>query len=273
MMMTDNPESTSENSSENPRSAPGSWRDVNPAALFNDFKAALGRLTLLRSDVAEDENAPLRVLRAYPLAGAFLGVLGGLGFLLASALTLPDLVAAVIAAGLVFAATGGRSETAFARAVERMAGQARGPQLAMGPPAPVGTVAMVLLVIAKISLLAGLGAKGGAGLALLGFTAALAAAYAAHVAALHFAHEIEEAVPERPPEAVTLQALVFAALIAFLTLHVWIALVGLFGALFGLVIGSVLAIRRGQAFFEDALAIVREFTLIAFLASAYMVLA
>lgn len=271
--MTDNQESTSGDDGETGRSAPGSWRDVNPAALFGDFKAALARLTFLGSQAAEDEKAPLRFLRAYPLVGAFLGVLGGLGFLLASALTLPGLVAGVIAVGLVMAATGGRNEAAFARAVERMAGQARGPQIALTPPAPVGTAAMVLLVIAKVSLLAGLGAQGGAGLALLGFTAALAAAYAAQVAALHFAHEIEDAVPERPPETVTLQALIFAALIAFLTLHVWIALAGLIGAMFGLVIGSVLALRLGQAFFEDALGIVRELTLIAFLASAYMVLA
>mgnify|MGYP007079439642 FL=1 len=267
--MTHNRQSDTENS-QDPRQGPRHWQDVNPAALFADFKSALSALTRMRPP--EEEQMPPRAQRAYPFAGALIGLIGGIGFLLASGIGLPALVSSAIAVGLMVTATGALSERTFVKAVDRLASQSKGPRLVGGEAAPTGMIALVLILIAKVSLIAGLGEIGGAGLALTALIAASAAGYTGPVSALHFAYNVDEDAPDRPAETVVLQALIFCALIAFLTLYVWTALAGLLGAFIGVILSGILAVRRGKAFLHDSLAIVGETTQIAFLAASYMVL-
>ena len=66
--MTHNRQSDAEDS-QDPRQGPRHWQDVNPAALFADFKSALSALTRLRAPEAEE--MPPRAQRARDATACF----------------------------------------------------------------------------------------------------------------------------------------------------------------------------------------------------------
>jgi len=140
---------------------------------LNLFALALHRATLLRLGAqAEGDERSLRASDAHlPGAGWIVGLAGCMAFALVGVLLRGSGwaagVAAVAATMVTVALTGGRSEAALFRAVERLQGVAAPGQSGMG------TVALMLVVAGKLGLLAVV--------ASLSQTAVLATLFAAQV--------------------------------------------------------------------------------------------
>ena len=84
----------------------------HPAAWFADIRAALGFLTRLPVGVPDADLA--RAARLFPLAGALVGLAGGILYVVALKLGLPPLLAATAAVGGSVLVTGGLHEDGLA---------------------------------------------------------------------------------------------------------------------------------------------------------------
>lgn len=138
-----------------------------------DLAVCLRRLTGLPLPVADDDDRP--VAWAAPVVGAFLGGAAGLACIAASALGLGPVLAALAAAAMLAAATGGRTDRALAAAAARLdpahrpaagpvgAAPVLPPVLALG--VRVGALAALADPVAAAGALMGAGALGYAALA------------------------------------------------------------------------------------------------------------
>lgn len=144
-----------------------------------DLAVCLRRLTGLPLPVADGGDRP--AAWAAPVVGAFLGGAAGLAFIAASALGLGPALAALAAAAVLAAATGGRPDRALAAAAARLA---PGDRPAADPPGAPPVLPPVLALGVRVGALAAIaepvaaaGALMGAGA--LGYAALAAAARAA----------------------------------------------------------------------------------------------
>ncbi len=81
---------------------------------LSDFRMALGFLTRLPLKIDWDSGDLARAFRAFPIAGAVIGGLGGVAYWVAILMNLPPLIAAFIAVGGLILLTGGLHEDGLA---------------------------------------------------------------------------------------------------------------------------------------------------------------
>jgi adenosylcobinamide-GDP ribazoletransferase len=93
-----------------------------PRPLARDLGGALRFFTRLPIPGADDADSFRRSLRLAPLAGALLGLAGGIVFVLASSLRLPPLAAALLALGCGALLTGGLHEDGLADVADGFGG-------------------------------------------------------------------------------------------------------------------------------------------------------
>ncbi|MCW9035243.1 MAG: adenosylcobinamide-GDP ribazoletransferase [Rhodospirillales bacterium] len=81
---------------------------------LSDFRMALGFLTRLPLKIDWETGDLARAFRAFPIAGAVIGSLGGLAYWAAISMNLPPLIAAFIAIAALILLTGGLHEDGLA---------------------------------------------------------------------------------------------------------------------------------------------------------------
>lgn len=144
------------------------------ARWWNEFRRAAGFLT--RLPVGSVPDVPLaQASWAFPLVGAMVGLLGGIGYALADWLAFPDLAAALIAVGVTVLATGGLHEDGLADTADGLGGGVdREAKLAIMRDSRIGSYGVLALIFSvglRVAALAAIGAGGRV-------TAALIAAHA-----------------------------------------------------------------------------------------------
>jgi len=140
------------------------WRRAasrSARAWWNDLRAALRFLTRLplKPAPAEGADPPLgRAVRAFPLVGGLIGLLAGAVYAIASGLGLPDIVAAVLAAGALALATGALHEDGLADMADGFGGgESRMDKLAIMRDSRIGVygvIALVVVLAAKVGAIA-----------------------------------------------------------------------------------------------------------------------
>lgn len=140
------------------------WRRAasrSARAWWNDLRAALRFLTRLplKPAPAEGADPPLgRAVRAFPLVGGLIGLLAGVVYAIASGLGLPDIVAAVLAAGALALATGALHEDGLADMADGFGGgESRTDKLAIMRDSRIGVygvIALVVVLAAKVGAIA-----------------------------------------------------------------------------------------------------------------------
>jgi len=150
----------------------------HPAAWFADIRAALGFLT--RLPVGAPEAGLARAARLFPLAGAIIGLAGGIVYAVALELGLPSLLAATAAVGATILLTGGLHEDGLADLADGFGGgKDAAERLAImrdSRTGAFGVLAIGLSLLARIAALSALAGPVGVG--------ALVAAHALGRAAL-----------------------------------------------------------------------------------------
>ncbi|MHA1525269.1 MAG: adenosylcobinamide-GDP ribazoletransferase [Alphaproteobacteria bacterium] len=131
---------------------------------WRDFIASIGLLT--RIPVPVGPSSLSRAPRAFPLAGAVVGAVGGLVLVLALAWGLPSLVAGIAALGAMVLVTGGLHEDGLADIADGFGGGATiEKKLAIMRDSALGTYGVLALILAmalRATLLAvAVGAAGG----------------------------------------------------------------------------------------------------------------
>ena len=152
-------------------------------AWWSDLRAALRFLTRLPLKPAPAEGAeqPLgRAVRAFPLVGGLIGLCAGAVYAIASGLGLPDIVAAVLAAGALALATGALHEDGLADMADGFGGgKSRTDKLAIMRDSRLGVygvIALVVVLAAKVGAIADIER---AGLVIAAMVSAAAASRAA----------------------------------------------------------------------------------------------
>ncbi len=160
--------------------------------LIGDTIRSLGFLTRLplpqRWFEGTDDSLPHQA-RAFPLAGAVLGLLAGVALMAARGLHLPALACGFIAVGALAAMTGALHEDGLGDTADGFFGGATPERrLAIMKDSRIGTFAALALVIwtgVKAPLLASIIERAGPGFALLALVASEAASRAAMLAVWH----------------------------------------------------------------------------------------
>lgn len=162
------------------------WRRAasrSARAWWNDLRAALRFLTRLpmKPAPAEGTDPPLgRAVRAFPFVGGLIGLFAGAIYAIASGLGLPDIVAAVLAAGALALATGALHEDGLADMADGFGGgEARADKLAIMRDSRIGVygvIALVVVLAAKVGAIADIER---AGLVIAAMVSAAAASRAA----------------------------------------------------------------------------------------------
>jgi adenosylcobinamide-GDP ribazoletransferase len=156
----------------------------------------LSRLPLPQSWFENTDDSLLRNARAFPLAGAVLGLLSGLGLMAANSLHLPALACGFIAVGALAAMTGALHEDGLGDTADGFFGGATPDRrLDIMKDSRIGTFAALTLIIwvgIKVSLLAAIIERAGPGYALLALVASEAASRSAMLA---FWHSLPSARP------------------------------------------------------------------------------
>ena len=139
------------------------WRRAASGAArawWSDLRAALRFLTRLpvKPTPAEGADQPLgRAVRAFPIVGGLVGLLAGAVYAIASGLGLPDIVAAVLAAGALALATGALHEDGLADMADGFGGGSRAEKLAIMRDSRIGVygvIALVVVLAAKVGAIA-----------------------------------------------------------------------------------------------------------------------
>jgi adenosylcobinamide-GDP ribazoletransferase len=228
------------------------WRD--------DAVAALGFLTRLPlpAALAPARHDLVRAVRAFPLVGAFIGLVGGAAFALALALGVPATPAALLAVLTTVLATGGLHEDGLADTADGFGGGfTRERKLAiMRDPrsGAYGLLALIFSVGLRTAALAALGRPGAA-------TAALVAAHAGSRAALPALMRLLDparadglaAAAGRPETGATLWALGLGAAIVLVALGPGGGLWALLAAAAAALLTGALARRQIGGYTGDVL--------------------
>ena len=153
-------------------------------AWLDDLSAAVALLTRLPAGRARAAE-PARAVRAYPLAGLLVGLIGGGAFWLASALGLPPAAVGLIAVGATILATGAFHEDGLADVADGFGGaRDRDRKLAIMRDSRIGSFGVIALLLSiglRAAALAAIASNGASAAAAL---AALVAAHALARAAL-----------------------------------------------------------------------------------------
>ncbi|MFD1197436.1 adenosylcobinamide-GDP ribazoletransferase [Brucella gallinifaecis] len=143
----------------------------------------LSRLPLPAPWLESSSDSLKASVRAFPLAGAVLGLLAGIALLISDYLNLPPLVSGFIAVGVLAAMTGGLHEDGLGDTADGFFGAStRERRLAIMKDSRIGTFAALILIIwtgIKASLLAAIIDQAGACYAALALIGAEAASRAA----------------------------------------------------------------------------------------------
>ena len=137
----------------------------DPAAWLADIRTALGFLTRLPIRGASGDLA--RAARLFPVAGALVGLAGGILYIIALWLGLPHLLAATAAIGGTVLLTGALHEDGLADMADGFGGGSdAAAKLAIMKDSRIGTfgvLALALSLLARVAALAALDAYVGAG--------------------------------------------------------------------------------------------------------------
>lgn len=138
-----------------------------PSAWFADLRATLVFLTRFPVEAGAGDLA--RATRVFPVVGALVGLVGGIGYAVALELALPRLLAAALAVGLTILITGALHEDGLADSADGFGGgRDEASRLAImkdSRTGAFGVLALGLSLIARVAALSALGA--GAGVAAL----------------------------------------------------------------------------------------------------------
>ena len=149
----------------------------------------LSRLPLPRSWFENTDDSLLRNARAFPLAGAVLGLLAGIALMVANSLHLPALACGFIVIGALAAMTGALHEDGLGDTADGFFGGATPDRrLDIMKDSRIGTFAALTLITwvgIKASLLAAIIERAGPGYALLALIACEAASRSAMLAFWH----------------------------------------------------------------------------------------
>lgn len=274
-MMRENKENTG-------KKDPADWHDLGLSSLADDIAVSFAFLSRVPVplDNARVRRRPLAVaMRAFPLAGAVIGLAGGLAFVLAEAVGLPAFVCAVLALCALVLMTGALHEDALADMADGFGGGwTREQKLDIMKDSRVGTygtVTTMLALLLKLGALIGLDAAGGTGFVLLALIASGAVSRGALVVVPHLLGPAKSeglaAQTGRPNEVTAVQALVLAGLIAFLTVPALGALTGLVLALAATAGLGTLAMRQIGGQTGDVLGACQQAAEIGFLLGALMI--
>lgn len=139
-------------------------RDAGLAGWGRDLRDCLSFLTRLPIAASPDATAPLsRTMRAFPLAGALTGLIGGLAYWLADICGLPPVIAATLAAAALVAVTGAMHEDGLADTADGFGGGwRREAKLEIMRDSRLGTYGAVTLVFSLILRIAAIAAIGDA---------------------------------------------------------------------------------------------------------------
>lgn len=137
--------------------------DLRQNSLLGDIAVSLGflsRLPLPNRWFGQSNDSPVNAIRAFPLAGAILGLLAGLLLAIAALLHLPPLACAFIAVGALAAFTGALHEDGLGDSADGFFGaHDRDRRLEIMKDSRIGTFAAMTLIVAtglKASLIAAL---------------------------------------------------------------------------------------------------------------------
>lgn len=229
------------------------------AGWVSDFRLALSFLTRLPLAPAAAEPGGLaRAMRAFPLAGALIGLVCGLVLVVASALGLPAMVSALVAvaAGVLF--TGALHEDGLADMADGLGARTREDALAVMRDSRIGSfgvIALVLGLMLKATALAAVaGGPGGAWAGLAALVASGAWSRAVLPALLHALPPARgdglALMAGAPERAVVAQAAILAWFVGLAALWPWSVLLGAIGlpfatALTGLAVGALADRRLG----------------------------
>ncbi|MBV2142869.1 adenosylcobinamide-GDP ribazoletransferase [Falsochrobactrum sp. TDYN1] len=165
---------------------------MQPSSIIRDTIQSLGflsRLPLPRDWLDGAGDSLKTSIRAFPLAGAVLGLLAGIVLLLADYLRLPALACSFMTVGTLIAMTGALHEDGLGDTADGFFGAATPERrLEIMKDSRIGTFAALTLIIAtglKATLLAAIMQRAGTGYAILALTGAEAASRAAMLALWH----------------------------------------------------------------------------------------
>jgi adenosylcobinamide-GDP ribazoletransferase len=131
-------------------------------AILGELKSALVFLTRLPpSLLGADETAQpnfTTASRIFPLAGAIIGVIGGLALLLCAMLGIPSLLAATVAVGVIIALTGALHEDGLADTADSFGGHTLQEKLAIMDDSRIGTFGAAALIVSILVRITALGA-------------------------------------------------------------------------------------------------------------------
>ena len=261
---------------------PGYWRDLTFSAIRDDIAVSLVFLTRLPVSISDEtfRARPLVVaMRAFPVAGAIVGAIGGLTFMGASELGLTAFVAAALALAVMALSTGAFHEDALADVADGFGGgKTPEEKLAIMRDSRIGTygtVALLLTLMMKVGLISALGVAGGTWLVLAVLVASGAVSRAFVVAMQHLLPPARAdglgQTAGRPREATVIQAFVAALIILFLTVNPVTALPALLAGLAGGAILGAIGDRQIDGYTGDLLGACQQMSELAFLAMAYIV--
>lgn len=267
-----------------PGNSPGNSPGGYLAGWWADLKttlALLSRLPITGPGADLDGGALSRSVRAFPLAGVLIGLIGAVAFALASWLSLPGLLAAVIAVAATILATGAMHEDGLSDVADGFGGGAdRDSKLAImrdSRTGSYGALALILSVLLRVLALyaiaeplMALGDTGEAGALVAG---ALISAHAVSRGVLPVVMYRETLARDsglafaagQPEQDSVLWSLGLGALIALLALGLWTGVIAFVFA--GLVALAMTGLARRQigGYTGDVLGAVQQLTEIAML--------
>ncbi len=250
--------------------------------LVDDLKQSLVFLTRLPPDVvgADASARPdfTRAARVFPLAGALIGVAGGLALIVAALLGLPSLVSATFAIAATMILTGALHEDGLADVADSYGGATIEKKFAIMDDSRIGTYGAAALIVSMLLRVAALGAIAARG-AFAAALALIAAEAVSRAGLVRMWHDLPAARSEGlahdtgpPDHQAMLVALAIAAAIVAVTV---LPALGWWPALAGSVLAAIAAYMFMRMTTEalggrtgDTLGACQQIVLVAFLVGA-----
>ena len=238
----------------------------------SDLRASLLFLTRvpLKAARAEGDAPPLgRAVRAFPIVGALIGLVGGIVYGIAAGIGLPDIVAAVLAVGAGALITGALHEDGLADMADGFGGGSTPERkLAIMRDSRIGAYGVIALVVVLAAKVGAISDLGSTGFVIAAMTAAAAASRAAMPAVMLWVEPARSdglaADAGRPPSTHVWTGLALAAVLA-VGLLTWSGLVAFIVAGLGTAAVAWLAERQVGGHTGDVLGGVQQFSEVLFL--------
>src|SRR5512145_820752 len=120
--------------------------DAPPLGLWSECKLALAFLTVVPVALAEPPPPLAAAVRAFPLIGVAVGLVGAAVFALADMLTLATSISALLAVGAMVLLSGGLHEDGLADTADGLGGSDRETRLAIMRDSRIGTFGVLALI-------------------------------------------------------------------------------------------------------------------------------